>query len=241
MSNNIRGFLYTNRKIIISLLLMLALLLYIFFSTFKNEYHSLEEDIIKNDYSTSYSTKRIFVDVKGCVKKPGVYEMNENDRVVDALKKAELKKSSNTKYINLSKKITDEMVIIVYSNNEINNYLKKKTSVSICSTMVNNACYDSGNNINSVVTKTSNNNIESNLNITSNTSSTSGNKTSNIVNINTASINELTSLTGIGSSKAKSIIEYRNSNGNFETIEDIKKVTGIGESIFEKIKNYITV
>ena len=46
---------------------------------------------------------------------------------------------------------------------------------------------------------------------------------------------------GIGESKADSIIKYREENGNFKTIEDIKNVSGIGELLFEKIKNYITV
>ena len=61
------------------------------------------------------------------------------------------------------------------------------------------------------------------------------------VNINTADINTLTTISGIGESKAKSIIEYRNTSGNFNKIEDIMNVTGIGESLFEKIKNSITV
>ena len=60
------------------------------------------------------------------------------------------------------------------------------------------------------------------------------------VNINTASKEELMSITGIGESKANSIIEYRSKN-KFETIEDIMKVSGIGEKFFEQIKNYITV
>ena len=48
-------------------------------------------------------------------------------------------------------------------------------------------------------------------------------------------------LSKIGESKANSIIEYRESNGDFKTIEDIKNVSGIGDSLFESIKDYITV
>ena len=62
-----------------------------------------------------------------------------------------------------------------------------------------------------------------------------------MININTASVVELMSLDGIGESKAKAIIEYRDINGDFENILDIKNVSGIGESIYEKIKDYITV
>ena len=48
-------------------------------------------------------------------------------------------------------------------------------------------------------------------------------------------------LPGIGESKANSIITYREQNGNFKTIEDITKVSGIGESMYEKIKDHITI
>lgn len=62
------------------------------------------------------------------------------------------------------------------------------------------------------------------------------------VNINTASASELSSgLDGIGDVIAKRIVEYREKNGNFKTIEDIKKVSGIGDKKFENIKNHITV
>ena len=51
----------------------------------------------------------------------------------------------------------------------------------------------------------------------------------------------LTSLSGIGESKAETIVDYRNKNGNFKSIDDIMNVSGIGEALFEKIKDYITV
>ena len=62
-----------------------------------------------------------------------------------------------------------------------------------------------------------------------------------LININVATATELTSLPGIGISKANNIIEYRNKNGVFRQIEDIKNVSGIGEDVFNKIKAYITV
>ena len=61
------------------------------------------------------------------------------------------------------------------------------------------------------------------------------------VNINTASQEELDTLQGIGPSTATKIIEYREKNGKFKTIEDIKNVTGIGDSKFEAIKENISV
>jgi competence protein ComEA len=63
----------------------------------------------------------------------------------------------------------------------------------------------------------------------------------NLININTGSLEELDSLPGIGKTYAEKIIEYRKEYGFFNTIEDIKKVPGIKDDIFEKIKNFITV
>ncbi len=66
-------------------------------------------------------------------------------------------------------------------------------------------------------------------------------KTSGKVSINNATEKELMTLKGIGSAKAKSIIEYRNKNGAFKSIEELKKIKGIGDKIFESIKDSITL
>ena len=62
-----------------------------------------------------------------------------------------------------------------------------------------------------------------------------------LVNINTADEKELCTLAGIGSSKAKSIIAYREANGRYEKIEDVMKVEGIQQGLFAKIRDSITV
>lgn len=62
-----------------------------------------------------------------------------------------------------------------------------------------------------------------------------------LININTASKEELCNLSGIGSGKAESIINYRRENGNFRTIEEIMNVEGIKDGLFQKIKDKITV
>ena len=64
---------------------------------------------------------------------------------------------------------------------------------------------------------------------------------SSLININTASESELTKLPGIGNSKAAAIIKYREENGNFSSKEDIKNVSGIGDSTYSNIEDLITV
>lgn len=64
---------------------------------------------------------------------------------------------------------------------------------------------------------------------------------SNLVNINMANESELSTLPGIGPSKAQAIIAYRQEQGNFQTVDDLKNVTGIGDKTFEKLKEFITV
>ena len=61
------------------------------------------------------------------------------------------------------------------------------------------------------------------------------------ININTADESTLTLITGIGETRAKSIIKYRENHGGFKRIEDIMNVSGIGEASFEKMKDMITV
>ncbi|MGW8459821.1 helix-hairpin-helix domain-containing protein [Bacillus atrophaeus] len=62
-----------------------------------------------------------------------------------------------------------------------------------------------------------------------------------LININTASLEELQAISGVGPSKAEAIIAYREENGKFQAVEDITNVSGIGEKSFEKIKSAITV
>lgn len=82
------------------------------------------------------------------------------------------------------------------------------------------------------------NTTEKNIN---ESSSGAQNDTSNIVNLNSATIDDLKTLNGIGDAKANGIIEYREKNGGFTSIDQLKEVDGIGEKMFEKIKDRIEV
>lgn len=179
------------------------------------------------------------VEIKGEVVKPGVYTLESGKRVIDVVNMAKgFTKNADSSVINLSKKIQDEMVIMVYSKKQVENFVKTKEAEQkkqeLCKqdyVVENDACIDSGN----VVSNNSNRNNNNNNNFGSSDSVT------NKISINTATLEELMSLSGIGQAKAQSIIDYRTNEGKFNTIEDIMNVSGIGEALFEKIKNSITV
>src|SRR5574344_1161882 len=166
-----------------------------------------------------------YVDVKGEVKKPGVYKVNDGIIINDVIKIAGgLTKKANTTNINLSKKVTAEMLIYVSSNSEINGKTNYTTTDKSITSSNSDATKDFASS--SVSTATTNETQE---------------KPKTMVSINKASVEELMSLPNIGEAKAKSIISYRETNGNFKSIDDIKKVSGIGDSLFAKIKDYITI
>ena len=241
--NKLKEFFYLYKNIIILLLAIIFIVLLLFFYNDNNSV--IETDVINNEEKTITKEKEandtLYVDIKGAVKYPGVYEMNNGSRVIDVIKKAKIKKSGNTKFINLSKQLEDEMVIIIYTNKEINNYLNHKDNGNICNIMINNACLtENTKTINSVNDGTTTKTISANLDISeSNNNNLKINN--NLVNINTANVDELSTLSGIGKSKANSIILYREENGPFSSISDITKVNGIGTTIYEKIKEHITV
>lgn len=160
------------------------------------------------------------VDIKGEILTPGIYTLKSNSRVIDVIEMSGgLTENADTSVINLSKKITDEMVIIIYSKSEVKDFKKTKETEKI----VQEKCVKKDENA-----------LKNDACITDSA------KTSGKVSINTATKEELMTLTGIGDSKAEDIIKYREENGPFKTIEDIKNVSGIGDSLFAKIKENIT-
>jgi competence protein ComEA len=61
------------------------------------------------------------------------------------------------------------------------------------------------------------------------------------ININTATVAELTTINGVGPAKAQSIIDYREKNGTFKTVDDLKLVRGIGDKMLEQLRPQVTV
>lgn len=241
------------KEYILCLLLLIVFLLGNagIFYYFSNDINKLKKEIknkpVPEVKEESKNNDKYSVDIKGEVRKPGVYTMNKDKRVIDVVKTAGgLTLEADTSANNLSMKLSDEMVIIIYSKNEIKNYLKTKEKeekvLEKCKNdiVTNNSCIESSNNSDKKETNTKIANKENN-NTKSKTSKNEINEKdeNKLVSINTATKEELLTLTGIGESKADAIIEYRKTK-KFETIEEIKEVSGIGESLFEKIKDHIT-
>ena len=142
-----------------------------------------------------------------------------------------LKNNAYTKNINLSKNVSKEMVVYVYTNYEYSLLnTKEETTECNCPKQDISVCTDKGT---SIITSDENKPEE----VPNSKSETENNK----VNINTSTKEVLTSLSGIGDVKAQNIIDYRNENGLFKSIEDLKNVTGISEKLFEQIKEFITI
>lgn len=239
--NKVKDFFKKYYKIMIIIFLLIIIFLGLLFkSKFKSE-EKIEVDntnvLENNEVVEQEIVNKYKVEIKGNVVSPGVYELDENSRVIDVVNLAGgFLEDANTSLINLSKKISDEMVIIVYSNEQIEE-LKKENIITEyiyieseckCPDTINDACINEYEEYNNKENSSESDNVAENT------------KTDKI-SINKATLEELQTITGIGLTKAKNIIEYRNTNGDFKSIEDIKNVSGIGDSTFEKIKDQITI
>lgn len=223
-----------NKKLVVlGILLFLSILvisvsIYTVYAVNESNNSSLEfQDTIPSveiDEEIKEEEPSIYVEVKGAVNSPGVYEMEEGQIVNDAITKAGgFLESAYTDIINLSKKISDELVIYVYTKKEYEKSDTTKEKVNDDSYLIDNA-------------------IKNKVSIITGNEDTGENDTSSsLVNINIASIAELTTLPGIGEAKAQKIITYREENGYFKTIEELKNVSGIGDATFEQLKTLITV
>lgn len=222
---------YRKKKeiIIVSIILILLILTIFYWLNLKKN----NKKVIKKDKEVVQKLekkdekeveKSVKVDIKGEINNPGIYELDESMRVIDVIELAGgLTNNADTSVINLSKKLKDEMVIIIYSKYQVKNFEATKEEEKV----VEEKCIQENENA-----------LKNDACINDNNSKDT-NTNQDKVNINTASLEQLQTLPGVGESKAKSIIEYREKQ-KFKTIEDIKNVTGIGDSLFAKIKENIT-
>ncbi len=182
------------------------------------EEQNKSENIVESEQSKTNETanieETIVVHITGEVKKEGVIYLKKGARIVDAIKEAGGEtKEADLSQVNLAYELQDGQKIYIPNKNEkISQYIIGKNG----ETMNDNSA-NTGNE------------------------STSYNKEEAKVNINTASQAELDSLPGIGPALAQRIIDFRVENGNFNSIEDIQNVKGIGDSKYEDIKDKIVV
>ena len=229
-------FTYRHKKQIILVCLGLVLLLVIgSFFIYKNytAENKEEKNIVLNTKKDikkdEEEEEEVYyqVDIKGEVINPGIYTVKEGSRVIDVIRLAgDLTEVADTSVLNLSKKVKDEMVIIVYSFDEVESFTETKEQEEI----EQEACKNQ-------------NGIENDACIEDSTNDTSSSSVviSGKISLNTATLDELMMLPGIGEAKAEAIIKYREEVGAFQNIEELKEVNGIGDAIFDDIKESITI
>ena len=243
--------LIRNKKwLIVAGCLLVVLVSFVIVYYFNNNNEEVMVNSLVSIGPTTENVDKKYCDIKGNVKNPGVYEVIEGEVINDIIEKAGgLRKNSYVKNINLSKKVTDEMVINILSISEYED-LTYECPVCVCEEIkcqkvvtTRNVIQTTLNVFETTDVLTTTENTTSNILTTTKINSTTINTTTKLlelININTASVDELMTLSGIGKTLANRIIEYRKDN-IFLKIEDIKNVKGIGDALFENIKEYIAV
>lgn len=188
----------------------------------------IEEPVEKEDASDEEKStesleqeapSNIMVHVCGAVLCEGVYELTAGSRVIDAVQSAGgFSEDADPSYVNQAQVLDDGVKLRIPTRTETAELSKTDE-------------------------KSENVDEQTDAGITGGaTKSVDQSDSSSVkVNLNTASEQELCTIPGIGPGKAQKILEYRNDNGKFGTIEDIMKVSGIKEKFFAKIKDYICV
>ncbi len=159
------------------------------------------------------ATAVIFVYVCGAVVEPGVYELSEGSRCLDAVVAAGgFSEDADRNYVNLAALLTDGVKLQIPTIEEVAGAMTGKID-----SFDGGSAPDVGG------------------------SSGAGSAGSGLININKASKEELTALPGIGNATAEKIVKYREEHGGFKALEDIMKVSGIKDKLFSRIREYITI
>ena len=206
-------------SIIIAIIILIVIGIYFIINNFEkneNEFEisniEFEENKIENINAEIEEKSQIIVHIAGEILNPGVILLDEGARIIDAINKAGgITNEADLSKVNLAYILEDAQKIYIPNVNE------KEIIENMSSEIVKSGSTQENSNTGEKL------------------------KNGEKININTATQKELQKLTGIGESIALRIINYRKENGKFNTIEDIKNVSGIGESKFNKIKNDIIV
>lgn len=197
-------------KIIIVLVLVVGAFVFFMYRPKQNTFGQTDAILASESAGTSVNSissqnKKVCVDVKGAVKKPGIYKLSRNARVNEALKAAGGETGdADINQVNLAKQLTDAQVIYIPRQGE-------KTPGSFAE------------------------------NIQSSSGEEAASTEQEIVNINTATKDQLRKITGIGDKKADLILQYRQQHGNFNSIDDLKNINGFGEKTVAKLKPSLAV
>ena len=209
---------------------VLTILLFVTFAYIYKNIYSLDEnseliisndlaprnDLIENEFNQKNildKEEKVIVHVIGEVNNPGVVTLKEGARIIDAINGAGGKtEEADLSKVNLAYVVEDGTRIYIPRINENLNQIELMTQ-------------DAGPSI--VINGFETNNEEEIQNAK--------------VNINTANKEKLETLPGIGETTAQKIIDYREQNGRFNSIEDLKNVSGIGDAKFNSLKDKITV
>ncbi len=195
--------------ILLALVILYGCTIYYFSSRQKPDIaFKIQGDVVPVVSDSVQTEKEIMVYVTGAVKTPGVYTMQEGQRLKDAIDKAGgFLSDADLLSVNLAKRLSDEDAFYIPKVGEAEAGDTKQISGSSGNELFSRSPFgDDGK-----------------------------------VNINTADINELDSLPGIGPATAQKIIDYRTEHGQFKSIDEIKNVSGIGEKKFENMKDKIKV
>ena len=176
--------------------------------------------------TTSETTSEyVYVDVKGAVKHPGILKLKIRC-VDDAINLAGgMLKTADRKHINLAQRLTDQQVVYVPIRGEIKGAATGTVDAEVAAPVSSDSTTTSASNDSSSSSET-----------TGGSESTGG-----TVNLNSATKEQLQTLTSIGDKKADQIIQYREAHGKFKSIDELKEVQGIGDKTFEALKPQLSV
>lgn len=167
--------------------------------------------------------KHIYVDIKGAVYRPGVYQLEEGSRLFDLIDLAGgLGTEAYQDGINLAQRLEDQMMVRIYKTAEMESVLNAQVPDLLVASDDTNSIMPPSISLHQPPSSESNN-------------------LDTLININTASAVELESLPNIGPKKAQDIILFRETNGSFQDTEELLNVSGIGNKTYASLEALITV